>query len=392
MILKMAYRNIFRHKQRTALTLVAIVFGIYLAIFGDSLNAGMERDVLNIYRKTEIGDFKIYAQGYYENREDNEPLEYLIEEEEKVLNVLEGKSYSARLNFPGNIIVGADETVVSFLGVDTSEENEIFDRRSGIIEGNFDLNNREVVTGSGLAELFGLKVGDQVTITARTVNKSINAYDVTVSGIIETGNPLMDRNIVFLDLGFAKEFTLAGSVNDIVVLGDEKNVSGIEKHKVEVVGWETETEDVINMTKMKRKGVAFVSLIILIMAGVSIANTMIMVMLERRKEIGIMMAGGMKRNSIMALFFTEGMIVGFIGSSLGGILGAVTALYYEKKGISFGIENVGINIPITDKIFTHLDVKVAAAYMLAGLLITLLATLYPAYKATKYDPVKILRD
>jgi len=248
------------------------------------------------------------------------------------------------------------------------------------------------VTGSGLAELFGLKVGDEVTITARTVNKSINAYDVTVSGIIETGNPLMDRNIVFLDLGFAKEFTLAGSVNDIVVLGDEKDVSGIKKHNVEVVGWETETEDVINMTKMKRKGVAFVSLIILIMAGVSIANTMIMVMLERRKEIGIMMAGGMKRNSIMALFFTEGMIVGFIGSSLGGILGAVTALYYEKKGISFGIENVGINIPITDKIFTHLDVKVAAAYMLAGLLITLLATLYPAYKATKYDPVKILRD
>ncbi|MGD9708006.1 MAG: ABC transporter permease, partial [Candidatus Delongbacteria bacterium] len=300
--------------------------------------------------------------------------------------------YSARLNFPGNIIVGADETVVSFLGVDASEENEIFERSSGIVEGNFELNEREIVTGSGLAELFGLKVGDQVTITARTVNKSINAYDVKVSGIIKTGNPLMDRNIVFLDLGFAKEFTLAGSVNDIVVLGDEKNVSGVEKHKVEVVGWETETEDVINMTKMKRKGVAFVSLIILIMAGVSIANTMIMVMLERRKEIGIMMAGGMKRNSIMALFFTEGMIIGFIGSSLGGLLGAITALYYEKKGISFGIENVGINIPITDKIFTHLDLKVAAMYVLAGLLITLLSTLYPAYKATKYDPVKILRD
>jgi putative ABC transport system permease protein len=392
MILKMAYRNIFRHKQRTVLTLVAIVFGIYLAIFGDGMNAGMERDIINIYKRTEIGDFKIYQEGFHTEREDNEQLEYLIKNEAEVFDALKNHKYTARLNFPGNIIYGADETSVNFLGVDPVQEDEIFDRSSSIQAGGFSPGDRDVVIGSGLAELLGLKVGDEVTITARTATKSINAYDVNISGIIKTGNPLLDGKIVFTGLKFAKEFTLAGKVNDIVVLGDEKGLNNLDKLNVEIVGWEKETEDLINMTKMKRKGVALVSLIILIMAGVSIANTMIMVMMERQKEIGIMMAGGMSRRSIMALFFSEGMIVGTIGSGLGTLLGSVTVLYYEKEGIAFGIENLGLNLPVNDRIFTYLDVKVAAAYMITGLVISLVATLYPAYKATKYDPVEILRD
>lgn len=393
MLLKMASRNLYRHKKRTILTLTVMVFGIFLSIFMLGLLKGMEMDMVELYINTDIGKYKIYGEKFYEDKEDNEQVEFLMDEK-SINENLKGEKYSSRLVFLGTLISSKAEFPVKMIGVNREEENNVFEREKGILDGNFLKEDREIVIGYKIATMLDLKVGDIVTIMGKTVTKGINADDVKIGGIIETKNLLLDAGSIFINLKFAKEFLGTEKINDVVVMSklNSKKVEKLEK-TADVITWEKEMEELLEMMKFKTKANLIVCFVILIMSGVGIANAMLMSVYESKKEIGILMANGMERKNILVLFLYEGIAMGVLGSGVGFILGSGFVIYFQEHGIPlpYDLEKAGWNMAFPEVMRAYFNLETTLLIFLFGVVIALVAAFYPAYKATKFNPIETLR-
>lgn len=391
MILKMAFRNIFRHRVRTILTLISLALGIFFIILGVGLNIGMERRVIKVMRETEVGDYKIYGRGYFEDRYDNvdDRLDFPLSEE--VLGILEGYKHSKRLVFSGVITDGVYDYPVRVIGGDSEAEEELFARKSYLTAGE-----GGVVVSHVLAGDLGLDVGDSIVLTATTARESLNAVDLTITGIIKTGGLEFDLNTLLIDIDLAREFAEMDSYNDIGVRGEISpgDIAALEERGAEVISYLEELSDIIVVTRIKVKVVMILSSIILLIAGVGIVNTMLMAMLERQREIGILMASGMKPKDIMRLFLLEGSVLGTIGSGIGFVLGGALVYYYERVGIPLPdlARKMKTTIPLSERIYGYFDLRLNLLFFIFGIIISTCAALYPAYRATKLNPVDVLRD
>lgn len=409
MIFSMAFRNIFRHKKRTILTMITVIFGIFAGIMGDGLNSGMKWQVADIYTKTMTSTYNIYKNGYFNEEEKNDPIEYMFEEKDGkkiVENRDEIIAYSKRLIFEGSVTNGIEELKTKFAGVYPIEENRVFERDKSIVAGKFINDNSEdkIVIGSDVASILNLKVGDSVTIIARTEKKAINAYDVEIEGIIKTGNPMIDGSYIFINMKFAKLFADTNKINDISVKRKEISVNKLEKEieiinnknltqNLKAVSWYEETKDLMDLVNFRGKIFSIITLVILLMAAAGITNTMLMAMLERKKEIGIMMANGMPNSKIAVLFTLEGAIIGFIGSTIAFTAGFIIVSYFQKVGIKIPIQpgELGSEFTIKDKLYLYFDILHAATFYFIGIIVATVSALYPAMKAIKLEPVEAIK-
>ena len=390
MLIKISFRNIFRNKRRNFLTLSFMTCGIGLAIFYDGIIKGFTYQTLEISRKTDIGNYKIYGKNYYKDRDENEKLDFLFEPED-FFKKYKINEFTERLNFDGTISSGDNSIPVIFYGVNSEKEKKYFGRDSDMYSGDFLEGKKAVVIGTGIAKDLGLKLHDKITLITRTVQKSINAYDLEVTGIIKTQNSLLNKNIVFLNLDFAKEFTLAKGINELIVL--DKKLGNIKEY--DNISLETEMDEVINLMKIKGKNANNSILLILLMGAVGIANIMLMAMLEREKEIGIMLASGMETRDIKLLFLLESFFLGVLGSGLGFVLGVVSVVITGKYGIPLPVsyfESMDLNMILPDRMYAIISMKNYFLYFAFGVIISTLAGLYSANKSTKIEPLDVLRD
>ena len=155
-----------------------------------------------------------------------------------------------------------------------------------------------------------------------------------------------------MSIEFAKSFADTDKINDIAVKRENLSISKIEKEMAEInksskdknltaVSWYKETEDLMELIKFRGKIFSVITFVILLMAAAGITNTMLMAMLERKKEIGIMMANGMSSGKIAALFTVEGAFIGVLGSSIAFIAGFLVVTHFAKVGISIPMASGG---------------------------------------------------
>ena len=393
MVLKMAFRNLLRHKKRTILTLTTTIIGILLAVIGEGMNSGMEVQITDLSVKSEIGFARAFGKGYYAEKTDNNILEFPIGQEE--IGLFNTLPVTKHISFEGTMTNSQEELRVKIQGVNPVDENKVFNRDKYIISGEWIKNREGLVIGSELASLLGVKVGDSVTVLARTIDKNQNAYDLTISGIIKTGNPIFDGTIVFLEESFAKEFVGADFYNE-VIFGeklDSKKVENLKNSNIDLVTYEEELEDFLIIAKIRRKMFGVISGGILLMASLTITNTMLMAMLERKKEIGVLMANGMNTKKILKMFFFEGILNGILGSFLGFVLGSILVTYFQKYGIPFNFNStdIGVNIPFADRLYLHYNFSKSIIFPFIGILFAGVASYYPAYKATKINPIEAMK-
>ncbi len=393
MVYKMAFKNLLRHKRRTVLTLVTTIVGIMLAVVGEGLNGGLEKQVSDLSIKSETAYGRVFGKGYYEEKEDNDILEFPIDKTE--ISALDGLSLTKRLSFTGTITDSDLEFSAYYMGIDEKEENQVFQREKYIISGNFIKSRNDVVIGSELAKLLNAKVGDQFTLMARNVDKNQNAYDMVITGIIKTGNVIFDGKAVFLSQDFAREFTGADFYNEIAIaqILEPSLISELKTKNFDFIDYKEELKDILAISKVRRKVFGMISGGILLMASLTITNTMLMAMLERKKEIGVLMANGMNGKNILKLFFLEGIYNGIIGCTIGFLIGSVITLNLQKVGIPFNIsfQDMGLALPFSDRMYLYYNFGRSLVFPIIGLLFAAVASFYPAYKATKLNPIEAIR-
>ena len=166
---------------------------------------------------------------------------------------------------------------------------------------------------------------------------------------------------------------------------------------LEVLDYEELASDFIQMTRFRRRVQSVFPLIMLLIATLGIINTMLMAVLERFKEIGMLGAMGMRKKEILGLFLLEGFFIGFLGSLTGCLIGGLGGLYLEKYGWNLGImgpeiSNVIASVyPIKDTFYADMTFGILGFTLVFGTVVSILSSLYPAYRAVKVDPVKALR-
>ncbi|MFC2158810.1 ABC transporter permease [Acidobacteriota bacterium] len=413
--LKLAFRNVLRYKKRTIITFCTIAFGLGMMAVGISLYGGVDKQAMTNVINTQTGHLKIYAEGYFDRRDDF-PLDQNITNPEQVISILreikEVTAVESRIAFMASLINGVDELPCTGVAIDTASQEFVFDIRSTIVEGEFlEPDEPMMLIGSDLARDLMLKVGDTCVIRMFTSTEDFvwNALDLEVKGIFQTDNPQVNMGTIFIPLSIARgalsldkevtEIAIRLTSREIVDPLKEEISAALTSHseQLEVVTYKEQMTEFLEMLKMRSQAQALFPLIMLLIATLGIVNTMLMAVLERVREIGMLQAMGMKRWDIMKLFILEGAFIGFFGSIVGCIIGALGGWYLEVKGFNMGglgqevSDMIASVYPARDVFYGDLTLGVLVFTLVFGTVVSILASLYPAYRAVKIDPIKALR-
>jgi ABC-type lipoprotein release transport system permease subunit len=308
-----------------------------------------------------------------------------------------------RLTFQAQVSNGSDQLPALGLGIDLSgSDTDVFRLPEAIIAGRYLRRGEEgVLLGANLADLFSVGAGDWVTLLTKTRDGAFEAVDLPVVGVLGTGNPLIDRSAV-VPLELAQQLLdMPGRATELAVkfgAGSEaattrRLASAVASATdVEVKGWRDIEADFMALVEGKRGGAVVMGGLFLALAMVGVTNTVLMSAYERTREIGMLMAMGLRGGGVRALFLAEGASVGL----LGGLVGTVAALglfALLSNGIDFRAlyGDIDIGYPVQGRVYLAVQPLRLALIAVIAAVIAALASWYPAARASRQQPVAALR-
>jgi len=357
-VLRIALRNVIRHRRRALITAITMMVGIGFFIALDSLYNGLDRlsvdDLIN-YRDSSV---KIYSAAYDADREsypldkgiaDIGALTAWLKNDRRVVAVTPRTQFLAQA---GNY---HDTTYVIGTVVDPAMDPKVFALKDVLIGSYFTPQaglDRQIILGKELADRLGLKIGDTVLIAASTRYEAQNADDFTIVGLLSTSDPTLNKSTAmiayaaardFLDLGEAvglvteMDVRLQHRVNLSDTLADAASLAGGVKAafpSLAPYSFQDLNKGFLTVLKQKRIWGYVIMLFILLLSAVGIINTVLMSVYERIREVGVLKALGFRGREVVWMFVFEGFFVGCLGSLLGAALGVLINCYTIYVGFS----------------------------------------------------------
>ncbi len=395
----LGFRNVFRQRLRSLLALAGIALSVALVIVGTSLMSGVERTIFSEVLG-EAGEIAVARQDYFDKLRFN-PLKYRLRHSaalrEELLAVEGVRVATRRIDF-GFLAEHGERTMAlgaSAVGVEAFAEYSTLPER--LIGGRFlTPGEQAILIGREAAEELGAGPGDTLTVIGRTAYESFMADDFSVAGVFDLGSKLANRRSI-MPLAPAQDFLeMEGSVSKILLFTDDYHrageiaerirASGLLPEGVAVKPW-NEDPFLGGLYPLFRGVGATISGIICFVAGLGIINMMMVAVLERRREMGVLMALGMPRSGVLASFFSEAAVYGLAGGVAGVALGSPAAWYLDRVGIDFRADEIqGLPFAITSTIHGHFTIDNVVAGLTVGVLLAVLGTVIPVIKTFSMGP------
>lgn len=407
-ILQLAAKNLMRYKRRTAITAVAIAFGLMMYVFVDSLLLGAELESMRNLRWYETASLRVHDSAYWEDRYFL-PLDASIESPQPILDLLktEGITATARTSFAADMILYQDDfgedgnMSVQVTAINPATDFDVYRFENTLIEGRF-LQSGEmdgIVLGSWFAEDIGAKVGYWVTLVTRGKGGFYEAFDMEIVGIINCPNPNVNRSLVMMDIQAADLYlAMDGSISSIdIVLGEKSNLNEVVQSlqpKLQAIDadltlytWEDLARDYLAILEAKQGGTGMILFLVFIIAAVGVSNTMLMAMYERMRELGMMRALGMRDRDILLAFLFEAGGIGLLGSVVGILLGCLANLYLVNVGFDFGFmfRDMDIGFRIQNVMRGAWSIPTLIKAFLSGIGLSMIVAFLPIRRALKLD-------
>ena len=402
--LRLAWRNIWRHRSRTLLVVLTMGCTLALLMFYDGLIAGFEDAIYGNAIKVLGGNIQIHASGF-QAKEGQTPLIPLPDDQAPVKAALaqpQVVAASRRINTSGLATSRKGAFAVGISGIEPEKELPVNLIAQNVTQGRYltAADQDSILIGKGLADAMDVKVGDRFSLAGRATHQQIRSRTMTVAGIYDVGMPDIEKGTVYMSLPEAQDlYGLNGQSTEVVValkqIGQEPAVmkalqSGLPGF--EMASWQTNYPELQSAIETKGAAMNIFGFIIMIVVAIGILNLLLMAVYERTREIGLLAALGVKPGQISALFILEGAMLGLVGVAVGVGLGLLLNFTMSKVGMDFGqfSSMTTYTALITGKVYTTLGLEKIVQHVLTILIITILASFYPAYEAAQQEPAKSL--
>jgi ABC-type lipoprotein release transport system permease subunit len=396
---KMAWRDLGRNRRRTFFSMLALAFGLALLVFMASFIAGEMRAALQSAIRLQSGHLQVRTGSYNEDKTSLK-WEDLIEDPDRLAAQIgsrpEVQVATARLYATGIVVTGDTSTGVRVVGIDPdSAASAPF--REGLLSGSYlSVDDRSgLLMGRSLADKLGLLPGDDINLLVNTSNGDVDQQPFVIRGLFSTGTPGYDKSTVFLPLAKAQAIARAENhASAILVLLKNQDqtdaVAAALQSPVHQVKTYTQMNSLLSEFEQYANAMMVVFyLIVLAITATVIVNTLIMSVFERTREIGILSSMGMRGGRIMAMFLAESSLLAAGGIGMGVALGSLLSAVVQRFGIFIGDFGV-TGVLIGERIYTYLTLNDIATLTVMALVVTLLASLYPAIVAARMEPVEAL--
>ncbi len=401
---KMAWRNMWRNWRRTAIALVAIVLGLILLLFFDGFITGSDQAIFGNAVRLYGGNIQIHAPGY-RAKASRLPL-YPLDNPEAVVQTARAQpqvmTAAKRINTGGIITSHEGSFPVIITGLEPAIEAPVSIQAENIHQGRFLAadDGDAIVIGQGLADLLKVKLGDRVNLLGQSKRGQMRQRTMTIVGLYNLGMREAEERAVFMTLPEAQTlYNLRQQVTEVALtlqdIGQETAVLTTLRAAlpgVEVDSWQTLRPEIRETMDTKQVFTSIMGLVVVLIASIGILNLMMMAVFERTREMGVLAAMGMKGRQIMGLFLLEGTLIGGVGAVIGCVVGSLLLALTGQVGIDLGFASgMGeIGALMGDRLYPSVPLAGILSRGLVVAFIAMLASLYPAWQASRKEPAEAL--
>ncbi|MEP4149320.1 MAG: FtsX-like permease family protein [Halioglobus sp.] len=397
----LAWRNLWRNHRRTLIMLVAIVIGVWAMILFSSLMGGMVDEMVRGGLRTLPGEVQIHHPDY---RDDPSVANSIEAPTGPLLDQLKSPpvtGWASRVKVPAMISSERDSRGIELLGVDPAAEISLGFDPADIVEGRFleGPDDKGLVIGRKLAERLETQLGKRVVIMSQDPDNNVADRGIRIVGIYKARLQATEELKVYTGRGTLQAMLNIGDqVSEIAITGgDFREVANwwllIEQAagpELETLPWMTLDGYLESMMDMQTSFNVIIMVVIFLALSFGLVNTLVMAVFERVREIGLMMALGMRPGWIMYQVLLESIILLSLGLVLGNILAVATILPLEDgidiSAVADGLEMAGMG----STLYPSLQVSDMVMSTAVVLVLGLLASLLPAWRASRYNPIQAL--
>ncbi|MCP4139025.1 MAG: ABC transporter permease [Chloroflexi bacterium] len=406
LLLKLAWRNLWRNRRRTLLVVLAMGMMMSFLVMYDGMIFGFESAVYGNAIKLSGGNIQIRANGYEDSYSANPmlPMGDGLDAVNAAKNLPNVEALLRHANTGGLVSNHEGVFPVSIYGIEPEIEenvNPIF-QEEFLIDGRMLQSDDEdvVFIGKGLADAMEVGVGDRISMSGKSAHEEMRKRTMTIIGIYDVNLASLERQGLYISLSEAQHlYDLGDNITEVILYTE---VTGKEESTVEALNatlpdyeittWHTAIPELSSTVEMKNAIMTGFSIVILGIASIGLFNILLMAIYERTQEIGLLGAIGLKPRQISSLFLLEGIMIGLVGAVVGVIMGYIITSIIGIFGINYGfaVDMVDYMALMGTHIYPAFDLNLTLQR--AGLLavISALAALYPAIEASRREPADAL--
>ncbi len=414
MLVFMGWRNIWRNPVRSLLTVSALAGGLIIVILFSALLEGMSRQMVHYATNLTSGHIQLHRQAYIDDQDlyATLPWDYLTALEQRFPHL----TFAPRLQAAGLASSKDSSTGVMLRAVDPKREGKVTVQLDKVAEGRSDLSDNRLLVGKSLAKKLALKPGSELILVTQAADGSIGNAIFIVSGILKPLEPGFDRAGILMSIdNFQQLMVLNEGFHELAVhLTQPEQLPDIQQQLIQAItdlqqqkpldewggaavvrSWQQLTPMVANMMQMSQSMLTVIGFIVVGLASMGLVNTLLMALHERRHELGILRAIGMKGRHLMLLMLIESFFLALLAALLGAGLGSLAGLWLESHGIVFssrmpdGYDWGGL---VFEPVMTaYLNLTQVAGLSLLMVTVALLSALIPSWQLIKLKPAEVLR-
>ena len=406
MIFKIAWRNIYRNKKRSLITITSVFAALLLIILMRALQFGFYDKLIETVVESYAGYVEIHADGFW----DNQSLDNSMQVDQQLLDDIQSvegvENIVQRLQTFSLISVGEKTKGGVINGINLSEEQKITDWNKKMVSGSFDLSDNEIIIAKGIAEFFGISENDTLILYGQGYRGMMAAGKYPVKGVIDLKNPDLNKIGLFMTMETVRNYVSSDEISTHIIIDKEKyydegkiveDLGLILSDDYEVMTWKETLPEIEQTITADSAGGLIMAFILYVIVVFGMFGTVLMMTEERKYEFGVLISVGMSRIRLFGIILVETIILSMVGVVLAVMVTYPISIYYNINPIDMAIlMGDGANQMIEEMGFSpmipmSISWDIPLSHSLVIFIFSLLISIYPAIKISKLNPVKSMK-
>ena len=406
MIFKIAWRNIYRNKKRSLITITSVFAALLLIILMRALQFGFYDKLIETVVESYAGYVEIHADGFW----DNQSLDNSMQVDQQLLDDIQSvegvENIVQRLQTFSLISVGEKTKGGVINGINLSEEQKITDWNKKMVSGSFDLSDNEIIIAKGIAEFFDISENDTLILYGQGYRGMMAAGKYPVKGVIDLKNPDLNKIGLFMTMESVRNYVSSDEISTHIIIDKEKyynedkiveDLGLILSDDYEVMTWKETLPEIEQTITADSAGGLIMAFILYVIVVFGMFGTVLMMTEERKYEFGVLISIGMSRIRLFGIILVETIILSMVGVVLAVMVTYPISIYYNINPIDMALlMGDGANQMIEEMGFSpmipmSISWDIPLSHSLVIFIFSLLISIYPAIKISKLNPVKSMK-